>query len=368
MAYSYLIVGSGLTGATIARQLLDAGKSCLVLEKRPHVGGNVYTRLVDGIHVHQYGAHIFHTNHEALWRYVHRFVHMNRYTNSPIANYQGQLYNLPFNMNTFYQLWGVRTPEEAQRELERQRAQAALAHPPRNLEEQALQLVGRDIYEKLIKGYTEKQWGRPCRELPPEIIRRLPVRLTFDNNYFNAEYQGVPKEGYTALIEKLLDGAEVRCNTDYLADRAAYDALAEKVVYTGCIDAFFDDCFGPLAYRRVRFETERLEMPNYQGNAVVNYTDAQTPYTRIIEHKHFTFGTQPYTIISREYSAEWKPGEEPYYPINDEKNQRLYQRYQALADKRPNVTFCGRLAQYRYADMDVAMEEALRTADELLRS
>ena len=368
MPYSYLIIGSGLTGSTIARQLLDRGKTCLVLEKRPHVGGNVYTRLVEGIHVHQYGAHIFHTNNEALWRYVGRFVHMNRYTNSPIANYQGRLYNLPFNMNTFYQLWGVRTPEEARRELNRQRAQETLDHPPRSLEEQALQLVGRDIYEKLIKGYTEKQWGRPCNQLPPEIIRRLPVRLTFDNNYFNAEYQGVPKEGYTALIEKLLDGADVRCNTDYLADREAYNALAEKVIYTGCIDAFFDGCFGPLEYRRVRFETERLDISNYQGNAVVNYTDAQTPYTRIIEHKHFTFGDQPHTIISREYSAEWKPGDEPYYPINDEKNQTLYQKYKALADRQPNVTFCGRLAQYRYADMDVAMEEALRTADELLRS
>ena len=366
MMYDYLIIGAGLTGATIARELIDAGKRCLVVDKRPHIGGNVYTEQVDGIHVHRYGAHIFHTNNRGLWAYVNRFVHMNRYTNSPIANYRGKLYNLPFNMNTFYQMWGVKTPQEAMDEIERQR-QAAGAQPPRNLEEQAIRLVGVDIYEALVKGYTQKQWGRPCSELPPEIIRRLPVRFTFDNNYFNAAYQGIPEEGYTALIERLLEGAEVRLNTDYLANREALNAQARRVIYTGCIDQYFGSCYGPLAYRSVRFETERLDMPNYQGNAVVNYTDAETPYTRIIEHKHFTFGTQPHTIISREYSSEWRPGDEPYYPVNNAENQALYKKYAQLAQREERVFFCGRLAQYSYFDMDRAMENALAAAQQVLQ-
>ena len=365
MQYDYLIVGSGLTGATLAHLLTEAGKHCLVVENRAHIGGNVYTERVDGIDVHRYGAHIFHTNNDALWAFVNRFVYMNRYTNSPVANYKGELYNLPFNMNTFYRLWGVKTPQEAMKRIEAQRKAAHIARPT-NLEEQAISLVGTDIYEKLVKGYTEKQWGRPCRELPADIIRRLPVRFTFDNNYFNTQYQGVPVEGYTALVERLLEGSDVRLNTDYIPNRKALNATARCVIYTGCIDAYYDYCFGTLSYRRVWFETKRLEVPNYQGNAVINYTDAQTPYTRTIEHKHFVFGTQPYTIVSREYSAEWHPGAEPYYPINDERNQALYNRYARLAKDESKTFFCGRLAQYRYVDMDQAMENAMRLADELL--
>lgn len=362
----YLIVGAGLTGATLARELTDAGKRCLVIDKRNHIGGNVFTQRIDGIDVHTYGAHIFHTSNDALWQYVHRFVRMNRFTNSPIANYRGRLYNLPFNMNTFYQLWGVQTPQEAMARIAAQREAAGIG-TPENLEEQAISLVGTDIYEKLVKGYTEKQWGRPCRELPPEIIRRLPVRFTFDNNYFNASHQGVPEEGYTALIEGLLEGSQVRLGVDYLKERSELRALASRVIYTGCIDAYFDYCYGPLEYRRVRFETKRMEIPNYQGNAVVNYTDAEVPYTRVIEHKHFAFGTQPHTVVSWEYSAVWHPGDEPYYPVNDARNQALYARYADLMAGEPDIYCCGRLAEYRYYDMDRAMENALAMAQRLLK-
>lgn len=364
-SYDYLIIGAGLTGATFARELTDAGKRCLVVERRPHVGGNIYTKRTDGIDVHRYGAHIFHTNSGALWNYLHRFVHMNRYTNSPIANYRGKLYNLPFNMNTFYQLWGIKTPQEALEKIEAQRRAAGIT-VPHNLEEQAISLVGTDIYEKLIKGYTEKQWGRPCKELPPEIIQRLPVRFVYDNNYFNAAYQGIPEEGYTALVEQLLDGSDVHLNMDYLPNRTQFNSTASTVIYTGCIDAFYEYRYGPLQYRSVRFETKRMNLSNYQGNAVINYTDAETPYTRTIEHKHFCFGTQPHTIVSWEYSTEWRMGDEPYYPINNRYNQELYERYAALAQKEANVVFCGRLAEYRYYDMDKAMENALYMAKHLL--
>lgn len=359
--YDYLIVGAGLFGAVFAHEATAAGKRCLVIDKRDHIAGNIYTEEIEGIAVHRYGAHIFHTNNQEVWDYVNRFARFNRYTNSPVANYKGELYNMPFNMNTFNKMWGVITPVEAQAKIEAQRAEHYTEHP-RNLEEQAINLVGMDIYEKLIKGYTEKQWGRPCTALPAFIIKRLPVRFTFDNNYFNALYQGIPEEGYTALVANLLQGIEVRLNTDYLADRAALDALARKVVYTGPIDAYFDYKLGTLQYRSVRFETEVLDMPNYQGNAVINYTDAETPYTRIIEHKHFVFGsTEPgtKTVISREYSAEWKPGDEPYYPVNDEQNNALYARYKAMADAEPHVVFGGRLGEYRYYDMDKVIESAL---------
>ena len=362
--YDFLIVGSGLTGATIAREMTDRGKKCLVLERRAHVGGNIYTELIDDIHVHKYGPHIFHTNDVRLWEYVNSFVHMNRYTNCPIANYYGSIYNLPFNMNTFYGLWGVTTPQQAMDVISKQIADAEITEP-RNLEEQAISMVGTDIYEKLIKGYTEKQWGRPCNELPPEIIKRLPVRYSFDNNYFNAKYQGVPEEGYTALIDKLLLGSDVETGTDFILHRVDYASKANKIVYTGAIDEYFDYCHGPLEYRTVNFELERLNTPNFQGNAVVNYTDPETPYTRIIEHKHFTFGTQPTTVISREYSTAWTQGLEPYYPINDGKNQALYRQYKELADKQRNTVFCGRLGTYQYADMDRAMGAALSLADNL---
>ena len=359
--YDYLIVGAGLYGAVFAHEATAAGKTCLVIDKRDHIAGNIYTEEVEGIAVHRYGAHIFHTNNKEVWDYVNRFAVFNRYTNSPVANYKGELYNMPFNMNTFNKMWGVITPAEAQAKIEEQRA-AHYTENPRNLEEQAINLVGTDIYEKLVKGYTEKQWGRPCTALPAFIIKRLPVRFTFDNNYFNALYQGIPNEGYTALVANLLEGVEVRLHTDYLKDRAALDALARKVVYTGPIDAYFDYKLGALQYRSVRFETETLDMPNYQGNAVVNYTDAETPYTRIIEHKHFVFGsTEPgtKTVISREYSAEWKPGDEPYYPVNDEANGALYAQYKELADAQPNVLFGGRLGEYKYYDMDRVIEVAL---------
>lgn len=359
--YDYLIVGAGLYGAVFAQQAKQAGRRCLVVERRAHIAGNVYTEEVQGIQVHRYGAHIFHTNSEQVWQYVGRFARFNRYTNSPMANYRGELYNLPFNMNTFNRLWGVTTPAQAMAEIERQRA-AAGSEAPKNLEQQAISLVGTDIYEKLVKGYTEKQWGRPCRELPAFIIRRLPVRFTFDNNYFNAVHQGIPIGGYTAMVQNMLEGTDVRLNTDYLAHKAQLDALARRVVYTGPIDAYFGCCYGPLEYRSVRFETQVLDMPNYQGNAVINYTDAETPYTRIIEHKHFEFGTQPKTVISREYSTEWKPGQEPYYPVNDEKNNALYARYAALAKQEPHVIFGGRLGEYRYYDMDAVVESALLRA------
>lgn len=363
--YDYLIVGAGLFGAVFAREATDAGRTCLVVDKRSHIAGNVYTENVEGINVHRYGAHIFHTNNKAVWDYVNRFATFNRYTNSPVANYKGELYNLPFNMNTFNKMWGVITPAQAQAKIEEQRA-AHFTPEPKNLEEQAINLVGTDIYEKLVKHYTEKQWGRPCAELPAFIIKRLPVRFTYDNNYFNALYQGIPQGGYTRMVANLLDGIEVRLGVNYLADKAELDAVADRVIYTGPIDAYFDYSLGALQYRSVRFETETLDCPNYQGNAVINYTDAQTPYTRIIEHKHFEFGsTEPgtKTVISREYSAEWQPGDEPYYPVNDEKNSALYAGYKALADAEPHVVFGGRLGEYKYYDMDKVIESALRCVE-----
>lgn len=365
MHYDYLVVGAGLFGAVFTQRALSAGKRVLVLEKRDHIAGNTYTQDLEGIQVHKYGAHIFHTNDSAVWAYVNRFAEFNRYTNSPVANYHGELYSLPFNMYTFNRMWGVTTPQEAEAEIRRQRETAGIMEP-RNLEEQAISLVGMDIYEKLVKGYTEKQWGRPCTELPAFIIRRLPVRFTFDNNYFNARFQGIPVEGYTALAEKLFSGADILLNTDYLQDKSKWDALADTVLYTGAIDRYFNYCLGPLQYRSVRFETEVLDIPNYQGNAVINYTDRETPYTRIIEHKHFVFGTQPKTVISREYSAEWQPGEEPYYPVNDAANSALYEQYRALAKSEKNVFFCGGLGEYRYYDMDAVIARALSLADSCL--
>ena len=366
MKYDYLIVGAGLFGSVFAREATDAGKRVLVIDKRDHIAGNIYTEDVCGINVHKYGAHIFHTNDKKVWEYVSRFAEFNRYTNSPVANYNGELYSLPFNMYTFNKMWGVITPDEAKAKIAEQRAEAGITEP-KNLEEQAISLVGTDIYERLVKGYTEKQWGRKCTELPSFIIRRLPVRFTFDNNYFNALYQGIPIGGYTALVDKMLSGIEVRLNVDYLENRAELDALADKVVYTGAIDSFFDFCYGSLGYRSVRFENELLDTDNYQGNAVVNYTDAETPYTRIIEHKHFEFGTQPKTVISKEYSQEWQPGIEPYYPINDEKNGALYAQYKALAEKESHIIFGGRLAEYRYYDMDAVIASALSVAEKELR-
>lgn len=364
--YDFLIVGAGLYGAVFAHEARKAGKSCLILDKRNHIGGNIYTEKVADIQVHRYGAHIFHTSDKEIWRYVQQFAEFNRFTNSPLANYKGELYNLPFNMNTFRQMWGVVTPEEARRKIEQQRQDSFVEHP-RNLEEQAMNLVGRDIYEKLIRGYTEKQWGRTCQELPAFIIRRLPVRFTYDNNYFNDPYQGIPIGGYTAMVEKMIEGAELQLQTDYLADKAYWDRMAEQVVYTGPVDAYFDYRLGVLAYRSLTFETERLDSDNYQGNAVVNYTDLETSYTRIIEHKHFEFGTQPQTIITREYSVEWKPGDEPYYPINDEPNSELYAKYKRLADAEPRVIFGGRLGEYKYYDMDKVIAAALSRVRDVLK-
>ena len=361
--YDYLIVGAGLFGATFARQACDAGKKVLVVDRRETVAGNIYTEQVEGIHVHKYGAHIFHTNDREVWEYITRFADFNRFTNSPVANFKGEIYSLPFNMYTFNKMWGVVTPEEAKARIEEQRRE--ITSEPGNLEEQAIRLVGRDIFEKLVKGYTEKQWGRPCSELPAFIIRRLPVRLTYDNNYFNALYQGIPIGGYTRMVEKLLQGAEVILQCDYLQNRAEFHNKAEKVVYTGPIDAYYDFRFGALEYRSVRFETELLDIPNFQGNATVNYTDRETPWTRIIEHKWFEFGKDaegndlPKTVISREYSSEWKRGDEPYYPVNDEKNGALYQRYRTLADKEQRMIFGGRLGEYRYYDMDQTIAAAL---------
>jgi UDP-galactopyranose mutase len=369
--YDYLVVGSGLFGAVFARQATDAGKKVLVIDKRPNVAGNVYTEKVEGINFHKYGAHIFHTNNTEVWNYVNRFATFNRFTNSPVANYKGELYSMPFNMYTFNKMWGVVTPEEAAAKIEEQKKE--ITGEPRNLEEQAISLVGRDIYEKLVKGYTEKQWGRDCKELPAFIIKRLPVRLTFDNNYFNALYQGIPIGGYTKLVANLLDGIDVQLNEDYLEDRAKWDALADKVVYTGAIDAFFDYTLGNLEYRSIRFENEVLNIPNFQGNAAVNYTDRETPWTRIIEHKWFEFGKDengndlPKTIISREYSSEWKPGDEPYYPVNDEKNGALYKEYRALADQEGKVIFGGRLGEYKYYDMDAVIASALECVKRELR-
>ena len=369
MKYDYLVIGSGLYGAIFAHEAKKARKSVLVIDKRPNIAGNIYTEEMEGIQVHKYGAHIFHTNLKKVWDYVNQFAEFNRFTNSPVANYNGELYSLPFNMYTFNKMWGVVTPEEAAAKIEEQRKAAGITEP-KNLEEQAISLVGRDIYEKLIKGYTEKQWGRPCTELPSFIIKRLPVRLTFDNNYFNALYQGIPIGGYTGLVANMLDGIEVRLNTDYLADKAAFDAMADKVVYTGAIDAYFGYRLGTLEYRSVRFETEVLDMPNFQGNAAVNYTDADTPWTRIIEHKWFEFGKDAdgndldKTVISREYSSEWKPGDEPYYPVNDEKNGALYQEYKKLAEQEHHVIFGGRLGEYKYYDMDQVIAAALARTEE----
>ena len=364
MQYDYLIVGAGLYGAVFAQQAIAHGKSVLVIDKRNHIGGNVFTENIEGINVHKYGAHIFHTNSKEVWEYITRFADFNRYTNSPIANYNGELYSLPFNMYTYNKMWGVVTPQEAKAKIDEQRTSANITEP-KNLEEQAISLVGTDIYEKLIKGYTEKQWGRPCTALPPFIIKRLPVRLTFDNNYFNALFQGIPIGGYTEMISKMLNGAEIRTGVDYLENKTELDSLAETIVFTGSIDSYFNYCYGELQYRSVRFETEILDTDNYQGNAVVNYTDRETPYTRIIEHKWFEFGKDKYgkavpkTVISREYSSEWKPGDEPYYPVNDERNNDLYLKYKSLAEKEQRVIFGGRLGEYKYYDMDVVISAAL---------
>ena len=361
--YDYLVVGSGLYGAIFAHEANKRGKKVLVIDKRPNIAGNIYTEEVEGINVHKYGAHIFHTNNKEVWQYITQFAEFNRFTNSPVANYKGELYSLPFNMYTFNKMWGVVTPEEAAAKIEEQRQE--IKGEPKNLEEQAISLVGRDIYEKLIKGYTEKQWGRPCTELPSFIIKRLPVRLTFDNNYFNALYQGIPMGGYTKMVENMLEGIEVRLNTDYLENKEELDSLADKVVYTGPIDAYFNYKLGTLEYRSVRFETEVLDKPNFQGNAAVNYTDAETLWTRIIEHKWFEFGTQPKTVISREYSSEWKLGDEPYYPVNDEKNGALYAEYKKLGEAETKVIFGGRLGEYKYYDMDAVIAAALAKVKEV---
>ena len=372
--YDYLIVGAGLFGSVFAYKTKEQGKKCLVVDRRPHLGGNLYCEDVEGIHVHKYGAHIFHTSDKKVWDFVNSIVEFNRYTNSPVANNKGKLYNLPFNMNTFYQMWGVTTPAEAKAKIEEQKAEAIArmkadgVSEPRNLEEQAQTLIGKDIYEKLIKGYTEKQWGRKCTELPAFIIKRLPVRLVFDNNYFNDKYQGIPIGGYNVLIERLLDGADTRLGCDFFAHREELEALADKVVFTGAIDEYYGYRFGKLEYRTVRFEMETLDTPNYQGNAVVNYTEAEVPYTRIIEHKHFEmFGPDvdknPKTVISREYSTEWAPGMESYYPVNDSRNSELYVRYKALADKEENVIFGGRLAEYKYYDMAPIVDKVLSMFD-----
>ena len=366
MKYDYLIVGAGLFGAVFAQQAKSAGKSVLVIDKRNHIGGNIYTEDIEGIQVHKYGAHIFHTNNKRVWNYVNHFAEFNRYTNSPVANYKGELYALPFNMHTFNKMWGVITPDEAKAKIEEQRRESGITEP-KNLEEQAISLVGTDIYEKLVKDYTMKQWGRPCTELPASIIKRLPVRFTYDNNYFNALYQGIPTEGYTKMVENMLEGIEVRLNIDYLLEREILRDMAKKIVFTGPIDAYFDYCFGALNYRSIRFETEILDTDNYQGSAVVNYTDAETPYTRIIEHKHFVFGTQEKTIISKEYSHEWTLGIEPYYPINDELNTNLYQKYKELATGENNLIFGGRLGQYQYFDMDAVILAALDAAERELK-
>ena len=356
--YDYLIAGAGLFGAVFAHEMTKRGKSCLVIDKRNHIAGNIYCEKIEGIHVHKYGAHIFHTSNKKTWEYVNQFAEFNNYINSPVASYKDELYNLPFNMNTFSRMWNIKTPKEAKHIIEEQKADLNISEP-KNLEEQALSLVGTDIYEKLIKGYTEKQWGRACTELPAFIIKRLPLRFIYDNNYFNDRYQGIPIGGYTAMVEKMLEGSNVLLETDYFEFIKKNPDIAKKTVYTGMIDEYFDFQLGHLEYRTVRFETEVLDEENYQGNAVVNYTDREVPYTRIIEHKHFEFGTQPKTVISREYSSEWKPGIEPYYPINDEKNSSLYEQYQALAQKEKNVIFGGRLGHYKYYDLDKVIEAAL---------
>lgn len=360
-AYDYLIVGSGITGAVFASEAVRRGKRCLVVEQRAHIGGNVYDTEQEGILIHRYGAHIFHTSQERVWAFLQRWCAVRPFVNSPVANYRGQLYNLPFNMNTFCRLWPLTTPEEARRRIDAERVK--LGREPENLEEQALCLVGPTIYETLVRGYTEKQWGRPCRELPAFLLKRLPLRFTFDNNYFNDPYQGIPEGGYTRLVERLLAGCDVLTGTDYFSRKAHFDAMAEKVFYTGMIDRYFDFRYGPLEYRSLRFEDTVYDMPNYQGVAVMNYTDAETPYTRSIEHKHFQGGTQPRTVVTREYPEPWTPGKEPYYPVNDPANQALYDRYRALAERETGVIFCGRLAEYRYCNMDQAMAAALEAAD-----
>lgn len=362
MLYDYLVVGAGLYGAVFAHEAKKKGKKCLVIDKRSHIAGNVYCENIAGIQVHKYGAHIFHTSDKKIWDYVNQFAEFNNYINSPIARYKDELYNLPFNMNTFSKMWGIVTPQEAKDIIAGQIADLNITEP-KNLEEQALSLVGRDVYEKLIKGYTEKQWGRDCKDLPSFIIKRLPLRFTYDNNYFNDRYQGIPVGGYTKIVEKLLEGTEVRLNTDYLSSREEYDGLADKIIYTGMIDQFYDYKLGVLEYRSVRFETEELDMENYQGNAVVNYTDREVPYTRIIEHKHFEFGKQPTTVISREYSSEWKKGDEPYYPVNNDRNNALYLKYKELSEKENKVIFGGRLGGYKYYDMDKVIAAALELCE-----
>ncbi len=359
MDYDYLIVGSGLFGSIFAREMTDLGKKCLVIERRDHIGGNIYTESVEGINVHKYGAHIFHTNNKEVWNYVNQYAEFNRFTNSPIANYKGQLYNLPFNMNTFHQMWGVTTPDEAYEIIEKQKKEAGITKP-QNLEEQAISLVGVDIYEKLVKDYTEKQWGRKCSDLPPFIIQRLPVRFTYDNNYFNDLYQGIPMGGYTQIIEKLLDGIEVKLSTDFFKDKEKWLNISEKILFTGMIDEYYDYCFGELEYRALEFISETLDIENFQGNAVVNYTDGETPFTRIIEHKHFEYADSPKTIITREYPKSWSRGDEAYYPINDEKNNVLYEKYKDLAKNDVKVIFGGRLGLYKYFNMDQVVEEALK--------
>ena len=365
MKYDYLVVGAGLYGAVFAYEAKKKGKTCLVIDKRDHIAGNIYCENVSGINVHKYGAHIFHTSDKKIWEYVNQFAEFNNYINSPVARYKNELYNLPFNMNTFSKMWNIATPQEAKDIIASQIADLNITEP-KNLEEQALSLVGKDVYEKLIKGYTEKQWGRDCKDLPSFIIKRLPLRFIYDNNYFNDRYQGIPIGGYTKIVEKMLDGIEVRLNTNYLDNREEFDAMADKIVYTGMIDQFYDYKLGVLEYRSVRFETEELPMENYQGNAVVNYTEREVPYTRIIEHKHFEFGKQPKTIISREYSSEWKKGDEPYYPVNNDKNNALYQQYKELADKEHKVIFGGRLGGYKYYDMDKVIAAALEMCEKEL--
>ncbi len=365
MKYDYLVVGAGLYGAVFAYEAKKKGKTCLVIDKRDHIAGNIYCENISGINVHKYGAHIFHTSDKKIWEYVNQFAEFNNYINSPVARYKNELYNLPFNMNTFSKMWNIATPQEAKDIIASQIADLNITEP-KNLEEQALSLVGKDVYEKLIKGYTEKQWGRDCKDLPSFIIKRLPLRFIYDNNYFNDRYQGIPIGGYTKIVEKMLDGIEVRLNTNYLDNREEFDAMADKIVYTGMIDQFYDYKLGVLAYRYVRFETEELPMENYQGNAVVNYTEREVPYTRIIEHKHFEFGKQPTTIISREYSSEWKKGDEPYYPVNNDKNNALYQQYKELADKEHKVIFGGRLGGYKYYDMDKVIAAALEMCEKEL--
>ena len=371
MKYDYLIVGSGLFGSVFAHEMTKKGKKCLIIERRDHIGGNVYTEEKEGTNVHKYGAHIFHTSNKEVWNYINQFAEFNRYTNSPVANYKGELYNLPFNMNTFYQMWKVKTPDEARAKIEEQKKESGITDP-KNLEEQAISLIGRDIYEKLVKGYTQKQWGKECTELPSFIIKRLPVRFTYDNNYFNDSYQGIPIGGYTKIIEKLLEGIEVRLNTDFFDKKEEYMEMADKILFTGMIDQYFDYCFGELEYRGLKFESETLDTNNYQGNAVINYTDAETPFTRIIEHKHFEIPSNELgtdkdsdkTIITREYPKQWEKGQEAYYPVNDEKNSALYEKYKEVAEKEENVIFGGRLGMYQYFDMWKVIEEALKLVDE----